>query len=78
MRSRNQHLHDRDVLSATGPILPDHPGVTALFAVKLVLESAYDARYDGITAGGDGDESSPRLRADLHAELDMSSPPPLC
>ena len=60
-----------------GPILPDHPGVTALLAVKLVLESAYDARYDGITAGGDGDESSPRLRADLHAELDMSSPPPL-
>ena len=61
----------------TGALLPEHPEVTALYAVKLVLEAAYDARYDGITAGGDGDEGSPRLRADLHANSDMDGSPPL-
>ena len=61
-----------------GPLLPEHPITTALFLAKLVLEAAYDARFDGITAGGFGptDEEA-RLRADMHAELDMSEPPPL-
>ena len=59
-----------------GELIEGHPTVTATFAALLAIEAAFDARFDGITAGGQL-ESSPRLRADLHAHLDMSASPPL-
>ena len=59
-----------------GELIEGHPAVTATFAAQLAIEAAFDARFDGITAGGQL-ESSPRLRADLHAHLDMSASPPL-
>ena len=60
-----------------GEIIEGHPSITALFAAHLTLEAAYDARFDGITAGGPNIVDSPRLRTDLHAHLDMGESPPL-
>ena len=60
-----------------GEIIEGHPSITALFAAQLTLEAAYDARFDGITAGGPNIVDSPRLRTDLHAHLDMGESPPL-
>ena len=59
-----------------GELIEGHPTVTATFAALLTIEAAFDARFDGVTAGGQL-ESSPRLRADLHAHLDMGASPPL-
>ena len=49
------------------------PPPEARLAADLVLELAYDHRYDGLTFGGV--LSSPRLGAHMHASVDMTDRP---
>lgn len=49
-----------------------HPPPEALLIAKYVLADAYDARHDGITFGGGGISSEPRLGGSMSADFAMA------
>ena len=48
-----------------------YPPPGALLAAQLVTEMAWDARYNGITYGGEGVKKGSRVQADFHANLEL-------